>query len=157
MERLWYLQDALNDRDEDISSTMMRRASCTNELKYSMDIKSNISLMVSECKILDVNRKGEAHTSTRNQLLRLWTWIDRVEGLVMENTKEDGWEELGGSSSWSTKNLSNAGAWRLLQFDEGIEAEMQIMSDTLCCMTYDSDGRRYVFDCQIILLEFAGS
>lgn len=129
--------------DEDISATMMRRARCLQQAKYSMDTKSNIKILANEIG------------PERDALLRLWTWIDRIESLansaVLNTT-----EELGATSnpmddgglSWASKGLDEAGVWKLLQMGEEKPSDMThdsiLNSDSLACNVYDSPVRRYV-------------
>ena len=121
--------------DEDISATMMRRARCQHVAKYSMDTTSNIKILA-EDGIL-ANKAGAQEQNgpspTRDALLRLWSWIERVEALCSET--EEPW------SDWPAKGLMDAGAWRLLLINEGVD-DVEVMSDELSCMTYDSKGRR---------------
>jgi hypothetical protein len=124
---------------EDISATMMRRARCLHVAKYSMDIPSNIKMLAGELSRLH----GDIESmTTRDHLLRLWRWIQRVEVLSTE-VAEDEWDD---GSGWPAKQgLIEGGAWMLLSLD-GLKSETQSYSDSLCCTIYDSEGRRYVFN-----------
>jgi WD40 repeat protein len=119
--------------DEDISATMVRRARCFHAYKYAMNTRSNINVLAEEESV------SGSPSQTRDQLLRLWTWIERVEDLCAE-IFDEAWEDV--SPKWSAKGLMNAGIWSLLRLDDGVESEMQSYSESLCCTTYESEGRR---------------
>jgi WD repeat-containing protein mio len=126
-------------QDEDISATMMRRARCTQETKYSMNVLSNIRVLVQEDFAAN-DPPLDGPSLTRSALLRLWTWIGRVEELCKEEESSSQDEE----KKWSATTLVDAGTWKILQLDGAGNSEMQIYSDELACNVYDSPDRRYV-------------
>lgn len=119
--------------NDDISAVMMRRAKCQHVVRYSMDPASNIKVLLQET---NSGPWGERHS-----LLRVWSWIERVEELCGD-TVEGG---DGGTKSgfyWPAKGLLDAGVGRLVstltvQHDPDVET----FSDTLHCVAYDSIGR----------------
>ena len=82
--------------NEDVSATMMRRARCLHVARYSMDTASNIKLLSEDGLVAESNKEV---SPTRESLLRLWTWVDRMESLFAE---DDG--------SWPVQSLVEAGA-----------------------------------------------
>lgn len=117
----------------DISAIMMQRARCKQVVRYSMDPTANVNVLAVE---LD---DFEGSGGTRSALVKLWSWIERVEELCAAS------EELGEYSSnhhWSAKGLVDAGVWNLLVSDRIPDEDG--FSDSLCCKTFDSPGRRYV-------------
>jgi hypothetical protein len=128
--------------DEDISGTMLRRARCNEDVKYSMHIPSNIKLISREIRKLP---KSSAQQLLTEQLLQLWKWIQRAEELCNDITEEE-WDQ---GMVWPAKSLIDAGAWKLLKLD-GRNEERQNFSESLSCATFDSEGRRFV------LLSFVG-
>lgn len=132
--------------NEDISATMMRRARCSQPLKYSMDAISNIQLLGQEIADIstrtNVNDSGRSSNTDgpshiRDALLRLWFWIQRVEELISED--DAGLED---EYRWTSRGLVGIGAWRLLQMSGAGESEMQAFSEELFCTVYDSTDRR---------------
>lgn len=130
--------------DDDISATMMRRARCSRAARYSMETGANIKLLSEE-----VQKLGETslHStsdviSTRLSLLRLWSWIERVESLSSdaEDMEDD-------PLRWPAKGLLDSGIWHLL----GLSGESsgassveyrEAYSELLSCPIYDSVARR---------------
>jgi hypothetical protein len=111
---------------EDVSATMMRRARCLHVAKYSMDTTSNIKLL-SEDGLVAANDKEVS--PTREALLRLWTWVERMESLRAEDD----------SGTWAASGLVDAGASYLLR---NFPAEEVVDFDTtLACSTYSSPSR----------------
>ena len=88
-----------------------------------MDIASNIEILTEE------SEKGNG-TSSVEQLLRLWKWIKTVEGFCLEDTP-----------NWPAKSLIDAGVAKLLASDKGMQ-DSQSYSESLGCLTFDSQGRR---------------
>ena len=122
--------------NEDISATMIRRARCLRAARYSMDTASNIKMLSEDIASGDSPIDALADTFS---LLRLWTWIDRVEALSNA-------EDLDDTFGWPAKGLLDAGAWQLLGFDTDVStADKVTFSETLACNVYDSPTRRYVF------------
>lgn len=126
-------------KDEDISATMMRRARCLHAARYSMDTASNIQVLTEE---MSLHRFSPDHDA----LLRLWTWIDRIEALcTAPNVEEMGGMDDGGIF-WASKGFDETGVWNLLEMEnDAQEASDETMrSDSLSCDLYDSPVRRYV-------------
>lgn len=118
---------------EDVSATMMRRARCLRATCYSMDTSSNITVLSED--ISSSMNSADVHSPTLT-LLRLWTWIDRVESLC-ENV-----EGIEDDFVWPAKGLLDAGVWHLLQFDsEPLKDDVHYLK-TLSCNIYDSPSRR---------------
>ena len=122
-------------RDEDISATMMRRARCLHENRYSMNTASNIKLLAQESDIAESAQNGPYPICIA--LLRLWIWIERIEDLCSD-------EDFSSDSEfkWSSKGLVDTGAWKLLQLDGSGASEMQVFSYELSCNVYESSDRR---------------
>jgi hypothetical protein len=119
--------------DEDISATMMRRARCLRDARYSMNTASNIKMLSEDIP------SGEASTdvlSARFELLRLWSWIDRVESLCVDA------EDVENDIHWPAKGLLDAGIWRLLGMDAEALVDEGVFSEVLSCIEYDSPPRR---------------
>jgi hypothetical protein len=119
--------------EEDISATMMRRARCSRVAKYSMETSANIKLLTEEIP------RGDSSSevlSTRLSLLRLWSWIERVESLC------DDAEDMEDDVRWPAKGLFDSGIWRLLGLDGGSPVEDVAYSEVLSCQIYDSAARR---------------
>lgn len=108
---------------KDVSTIMRRRASCKNKHRYSMDTQSNIRLLRGE---------GMEDEATRENLIRLWSWIHQVESLV-----QDEMDILVG------KDLQSAGALRLLSENDSI-LDTEGWSEMLALKTYTSPARRAV-------------
>jgi hypothetical protein len=125
-------------KDEDISATMMRRARCLHVAKYSMNTSSNIK-MLAEDGILAVESPQDGLSPTRAALLRLWSWIDRVEELCSDI--DEAWDD---GLLFTPRGLVDAGAWQLLRmdFDDGNDKDVESFSEALACPTYGSSGRR---------------
>lgn len=121
--------------DEDISATMMRRARCSHFANYSIDTALNIDILTNEATTL----MNTQTLSEREQLIRLWKWIQRVEALCEESSDE----YTNPPEEWVVKGLMDAGALQLLEAN-AVKRETKNYSDSLCCATYDSDSRRYV-------------
>jgi hypothetical protein len=120
----------------DVSTTLMHR---TRSTKYSMDVSSNIQLLQDEEKEMSPphGNDGSSSSSTpREMLLRMWTWIDRVESL---------WKDDIDGNSWMPTvrpSLTEAGAfsiWRKTMGEESVQ-----ISDVLGCSVYISPGRRAI-------------
>lgn len=113
-------------QDEDVSAVMLRRARCIQSINYSMDPSANIQILAHDGSGVD-------------SLLRLWSWIERVEVLCSSTETDDGWDD---GMSWPAKTLMDAGAWRLLHIAGCDEGEIRGFSEHSCCSIYDSPGRR---------------
>jgi hypothetical protein len=125
-------------RNEDISATMMRRARCLHVAKYSMNTTSNIK-MLAEDGMLAEESPRDGFSPTRAALLRLWSWIDRVEELSAD--MDEAWDD---GLLFTPRGLVDAGAWHLLRmdFDNDTDRDVESYSETLACPTFDSPGRR---------------
>jgi hypothetical protein len=121
--------------DVDISANMMRRARCVQTARYSMDTTSNIQLLVEEMPL-------DRLSCERDTLLRLWTWIDRMESLCTASHEEMANMEDG--AFWTMKGFDETGVWRLLDLDDENQRHPDIIvrSDSLACNVYDSPVRR---------------
>ena len=126
-------------KDEDISATMMRRARCLHAARYSMDTASNIQVLTEE---MSLHRFSPDHDA----LLRLWTWIDRIEALCTAPSAEEMGSQDDGGIFWASKGFDETGVWKLLKMgDDTQEASDENMrSDSLSCDLYDSPARRCV-------------
>jgi hypothetical protein len=94
-------------------------------------------------------------------LLRLWSWIDRVESLSFQDI-----EEMEEDSVWMAKSILDAGAWQLLEMEldrmtNNADDDVSF-SETLSCNIYDSSSRRATlascgwagkFDLDIVMAE----
>jgi WD repeat-containing protein mio len=102
-----------------------------------MDTKSNIKILAEDGIAAD----GSA-------LLRLWSWVERVESLCAESWQEEiSWEGW----NWPAKSLIEAGAIELLRMDTAgggagshgaSTVDKAEFCDALSCTTYHSPGRR---------------
>jgi hypothetical protein len=121
--------------DEDISATMMRRARCLRVARYNMDTTSNIKMLSED--VASSKPSSDMLLSTFT-LLRLWTWIDRVESLC------DNVEDVDDGFVWPAKSLCDAGVWSLLGFDaeSSSNSDEVTFSETLKCNIYESAMRR---------------
>lgn len=120
--------------DEDISATMMRRARCSGESRYSSDALKNIQMLVEDVVSRDPDTKDM--TTSSLSLLRLWSWTDRVENLAIET------EEAEGTLQWPAKGLQDAGVVHLLGVDGSTPRDEVSYSPTLNCNVFVSLGRR---------------
>lgn len=128
--------------DEDISVTMIRRGKCSRKTSYSMDTQSNIAALSHELRTIQTNFGSEAGVgrealSSAQTLLRLWSWIERVEGLADEMDEADM-----SLLPWVGKNLLNSGIKSLLEAEQGLDTDVRSFSDTLQCDIYDDPARR---------------
>ena len=81
---------------------------------------------------------AEESPSLRYALLRLWSWIDRVEALSNDSENLEDVDAI-----WpANKGLVDAGIWRLLRMDEGDSIDEMNICEALSCNTYDSQARR---------------
>jgi hypothetical protein len=76
-------------------------------------------------------------------LIRLWSWIKRIETMYNLN---------GGTDKWPAKGLADSGVWRLLQFDkiqndDTSGHDVVAFDESLSCNTYTSPWRR----CECVL------
>jgi hypothetical protein len=134
---------------DDISAVMMKRARWHQTSSYSMNPDMNIKLLSREISDEEKDEEPDAsfvtNYSTR-ALLRLWSWIDRVESLSVLQEVDDVEED----SVWMSKSLLDAGAWQVLEMDtrkggdstHGILDDEVHFSETLGCNIYDGSSRR---------------
>jgi WD repeat-containing protein mio len=128
-------------QDDDISALMMKRAKGIQPSTYSMNPEANIKLMSREVALEDgtIVTKTLPANSNHRELLRVWSWIDRVEALSFQDM-----EDLDDDNIWTSKCLLDAGTWQLLEMDaEKTEIEVEVsLSETVGCNVYDSPTRR---------------
>ena len=152
--------------NQDVSMVMMRRARCLHVVKYSMDADANIELLTTEHEQIGRNVTSSPSATVaqlsiaRVHLIRLWKWIQRAELMCEEaavvattGSNADEFNSLtlsspmGGEPTlvsdayWPAKSLLDAGVLQLLQLDDG-KPDANGYSDSLCCATYESEGRR---------------
>jgi len=108
---------------EDISATMLRRARCLHASRYSTDPSSNLEMISIELKSFrseeGTQRQIEGNSdslkdaiASREQLYRLWSWIERVEKLCFRNDFE-----VIDERRLPAKGLRDAGILKLLKMD----------------------------------------
>jgi hypothetical protein len=121
--------------DVDISATMMRRARCVQTARYSMATTSNIQLLAEEMPL-------DPLSVERDALLRLWTWIDRMESLCSASHEEMANMEDG--AFWWMKGFDETGVWKLLDLEDENQRcpDIVVRSDSLACDVFDSAVRR---------------
>jgi hypothetical protein len=125
--------------DEDISARMMRRAKCSQSARYSMDAALNIQMLTEEEKNgRDGVDESNGMLPATQTLIRLWSWIERIETLCSRN---------GGTDKWPAKGLADSGVWRLLQLDkiqhdDTSGDDVVAFDESLSCNTYASPSRR---------------
>ncbi|KAG7362787.1 zinc-ribbon like family protein [Nitzschia inconspicua] len=132
--------------EDDISAVMMKRARCIQASAYSMDPESNIKLLSAEISMEGRTTERLPSQSTKysnRELIRLWSWIDRVEALSFQDV-----EDLDNENIWTAKGLLDAGTWHLLEIEtsasgDSVESHVEVsLSETLGCNVYDSTSRR---------------
>ena len=98
---------------------------------------SNIQVLTEE---ISLHRFSPDHDA----LLRLWTWIDRVEALCTASSPGETGGVDDGGFYWASKGLDEVGVWKLLEIEnDALEASDEIVhSDSLSCDLYDSTVRR---------------
>ena len=103
-----------------------------------MDTTANIQVLAEELPLDRISPERDA-------LLRLWTWIDRIEALCTTSAEDMANVEDGGTF-WATKGFDETGVWKLLGIgsDALKQPETIIRSESLACDVYDSPDRRYV-------------
>jgi len=123
MERLTY------DLNEDVSATMMRRARCLHEARYSTDASSNLIMITMELESYTKQTKKSQDLdlntviSSRQQLRilwRLWSWIDRVEKLCLRSEGDSVIDER----RLPARGLQDAGVMKLLRMDIADSAQI---------------------------------
>lgn len=130
--------------EDDISAVMMQRARCVQASAYSMNPESNIKLLSREVSMEGRSiTESSAGNYSKRDLLRLWSWIDRVEALSFQDV-----EDLDDENVWTAKSLLDAGTWQLLDLEANSpeskeESYVEVgLSETLGCNVYDSATRR---------------
>lgn len=149
------MEGDLEFANEDVSSRMMRRATCLHDVRYSTDAKNNVMKLEEEKEQLFVQRRiqlsqersqisDDDFTETlRNleQVLNSWRWIALIEYLCFEQ-KGDDTEDF-----WPAKGLIDAGVMKLLRMtsreaaDNGGPPDNLSRSTTLFCDVYSSPQR----------------
>jgi hypothetical protein len=156
----------ISTKEDDISAIMMKRARCLQTSAYSMNPELNIKLLSREIALEDDAEVSTATTVnySNRELLRLWSWIDRVESLSFEDI-----EDLDDDNVWTAKSILDSGAWHILGLDsrksgnDNVETNTEVnISETLDCNVYDSPTRRAAltacgwagkFDLSIVMAE----
>jgi hypothetical protein len=98
-----------------------------------MNTSSNIKMLSED---IPSGESSADALSARFALLRLWSWIDRVESLCVDT------EDIEDDTHWPAKSLLDAGIWRLLGMDTEVAADEVVFSETLSCNIYNSPSRR---------------
>ena len=132
---------------EDISATMLRRARCDRK-HYSTNARSNIEKLKSEQNGFTLSNfsKNEGrgdifHPSNKQQLYRMWSWIERIEFLSsIEFARTE-------RQHWPARGLHDSGVLRLLRLEHNPvtkpEDKTSAVKSTLFPHTvYDSEQRR---------------
>eukprot|EP00934_Nitzschia_sp_Nitz4_P005774 Nitzschia sp. Nitz4//scaffold2_size372955//272889//282374//NITZ4_000454-RA/size372955-processed-gene-0.127-mRNA-1//-1//CDS//3329546871//5764//frame0 len=120
---------------EDISATMMRRAHCHSISKYSADTAKNIQIL-SENSTSGEQDTGDLPAGNQS-LIRLWSWIERVEEGLPNEIDDYEAETLS-----LPKSILEAGVISLLATDGPTPKEDVHFSESFDCNVYDSTGRR---------------
>ena len=130
---------------EDISATMLRRARCDRK-HYSTNARSNIEKLKSEqngftLSIFSKNeRRGDIfHPTNKQQLHRMWTWIEKILSSIEFARTE--------RQHWPARGLHDSGVLRLLRLEHNPvtkpEDKTSAVKSTLFPHTvYDSEQRR---------------
>ena len=138
------MESTTYDIHEDVSKVMMRRARCLHEARYSTDVSSNLQMISMELQsirqqtnnIEDVNLDTTIYS--REQLWRLWSWIERIEDLCSRNEKDAMVDER----RLPAKGLQDAGVLGLLKMDTVDSDERSMKSPLFNRNIYDSPMRR---------------
>lgn len=107
------------DLSEDISATMMRRARCLHIARYSTDASSNLKMIQLELESLrsQIKTTGDLDLnliiSSREELWRLWSWIERVEHLCSRSESD----RIVDERRLPARGLQDAGIVKLLKMD----------------------------------------
>lgn len=144
------MENTMGSDEEDISATMKRRARCIDGARYSMDVATNIRLLLKEESTFRQVRgsddsKRTVSSKNRSELLRLWGWVERVE--LLNAAGKDTSVILEDALVWPAKGLVDAGVSRLLRMDlpesdDYVMGDTTQFSDSLRCDTYSSHARR---------------
>ena len=121
---------------EDISATIFRRSLCLHVARYSMNTANNIKMLSEEKPVGPPSPLMNSASTCRSSLLRLWSWIDRIESLCSDS------EEVDEDVLWPAKGLIDAGVLELLATDQGAMMETPSFSESLSIETFNSPGRR---------------
>lgn len=153
---------AIQQQEEDISATMMRRARCVQTNPYSMNPEVNIKLISREIEneeTMDQNSLSSYPKYSNRALLRLWGWIERVESLSFQEI-DDAEQDVR-----ITKDLLNLGVIQILTMntqkysDNNKGDEQSTISEVFGCNIYDrraalsSCGWAGKFDLTMIMAE----
>lgn len=106
---------------EDVSATMMRRARCLHAARYSTDAGSNLQLISTELQAYQEEKMQNKKTdneldmiiASREQIFRLWSWIERVERLCGRSDFDSVIDER----RLPARGLIDAGVLKLLRMD----------------------------------------
>lgn len=129
--------------DEDISARMMRRAKCSRAARYSVDAALNLQMLSEEQDVLGDDESSQDMLPSIRMLIRLWSWIERVERFCNNQ------RVVYGAEKWPGKGLADSGVWRLLQLDRpssdegGANKDTVKLDEVLSLNVYDSPTRRY--------------
>lgn len=133
-----------SDLHGDISAVMMWRARCLHSSKYSTDAKSNLEMIRKELEChsnaavyCDEPPNSEQLTS-REQLLRLWSWVDRVESIIFRKSLPSVIDER----RLPAKSLIDAGAYQLLKLDDPSSDEISTFETNISSLLFN----RTIFD-----------
>jgi hypothetical protein len=127
--------------DEDISARMMRRAKCSRAARYSMDAALNLQMLSEEQDLLGDDESSQDMLPSIRMLIRLWSWIERVERFCNQRVYS--------AEKWPGKGLADSGVWRLLQLDRpssdegGASKDSVTLDEALSLNVYKSPTRRY--------------
>jgi len=146
--------DVTRDRTsgEDVSATIKRRAKALHSARYSVEAEANLDALKDEKKASAAGNDSpdpflKDGTNTvidpkNEELIRVWEWIERVEGLCSGETGQMGDE-------WYAKGLIDAGVYRLLRMDissSSAAGDTVSKSRALGCDVYESSLRRAVLN-----------
>lgn len=127
---------------DDVSAVMMRRARYHQAMSYSMSPESNVKMLSKEnATTSDENAESVLLNYGDRALLRLWSWIDRVELLSFQDLVD-----VEDDQTWVGKSLLEAGVFQLLGMDveqsETHAGDEAFFSEIFLCNKYHSPGRR---------------
>lgn len=127
---------------EDVSARMMRRAKCSRAARYSMDAASNLQMLSEEDDELGDEADLEGMLPSIKMLIRLWSWIERIERFCSQR-------EAYGAEKWPGRGLADSGVLRLLHLDHSAgdspsNKDSVVFDEALSIDTYESPRRRYV-------------
>jgi hypothetical protein len=121
---------------DDVSVVMMRRAKCQHVVRYGMDPTLNIKVLLQE----QHDHTRNAGSSPLDELLRVWGWVERVEEICAEADVHCDGSSVAGFY-WPAHGLVDGGVSSFISSSKE-ETDVQLVSDTLGCVTYDSPRRQ---------------